>query len=105
MARQPIEDVTTESTGSDIRKYEARARLGLAVGVLGIAVVLLVAAAVLRAQPYPDPACELGHEDCAANAAAYTIEARETIWDFATTFFPATITFVLGYWFTRERDA
>lgn len=66
---------------------------------------LLFAAAVLRALPYPDPKCDSGGDNCAANAAEYAIEARETIWDFATTFFPATITFVLGYWFTRERDA
>ncbi|MXY53921.1 MAG: hypothetical protein F4Y86_15555 [Gammaproteobacteria bacterium] len=105
MTKDPIEDVTTGRTGSDIRRYEVRARLGLAIGVLGIAAALLIAAAVLRVLPYPDPKCDSGGDNCAANAAEYAIEARETIWDFATTFFPATITFVLGYWFTRERDA
>ena len=93
MTENAIEDVTTGRTGSDIRRYEVRARLGLAVGVLGIAAALLLAAAVLRALPYPDPVCDSGRKDCAANAVEYAIEARETIWDFATTFFPATITF------------
>lgn len=89
-------DGTTRVVGSSIDPV--RARLSLAYWVLGVVVILLFAAVLLRVWPYPD--CD---PICTAEQISYMVEGREAAFAFATTFLPSVVTLVLGYWF-RDRQ-
>lgn len=91
-------DGATRVVGSSIDPV--RARLSLAYWVLGVVVILLVAAVLLRVWPYPE--CD---PKCTVEQIAYMVEGREAAFAFATTFLPSVVTLVLGYWFRDQQIA